>query len=80
MTKHQQVIKNIDLSQELMDYMVSHKVRTKPNYSYVVFVENDITLNKMNTKLVDELLQEGRKVVKAQKTTNPKKQWIFTIV
>lgn len=78
MTSKQQITKNIDLSQELMNYMIAKKVKPKPNYSYVIFTKHDSKLNKLNESLLEELVEEGRKVIRAIKMGTGNNQWIFT--
>jgi len=80
MTKQYQAEKNIELSEELMNYLISKKIKARPNYSYVIFVEGNDEFNTMNNKLVEGLIKEGRKVIKAEKTKNGRKRWIFTTV
>lgn len=80
MTKHQQVTKNIGLSGELMSYMISNRIKSKPNHSYVVFSINDEKLNNANENLIKGLIKEGRKVIKAVKTNDPKEPWVLSRV
>lgn len=78
MTKHSQITKNMEFSQELMNYLIAKKIKIKPNSSYVVFTYNDENLNKMNVKLLNELVKEGKKVIKAMKTNDSENPWKFT--
>lgn len=80
MTKHTQVVKNIELSEELMNYLIDKKIKTEPNSSFVIFIEGNKELNKLNLKLVDELLEEGKKVIKATKTKDKTNPWILTTI
>ena len=78
MTQFTQAKRNIGLSEELMNYLIATKTRVKSNYSYVVFVRNNTIFNKANSLLVKDLLNEGKKVIKAEKTNNSREPWIFT--
>lgn len=82
MTKKKQVEKNIKLSEELANYIVGKNVSLpkNQNYDFVAFSVTDQKLNKANEKLVKSLIAEGKKVVKAQQTTNKKNPWNFTIL
>jgi len=80
MSKAQQVKLNIDLSDKLANFLVTQPRTLKKyeGYSYVVFSSKNSELNKLNYHLIDELLVEGKGVVKAEETgisTNP---WVFT--
>lgn len=79
MTKTQQVNENINLSQKLADFIAKNpKILNKyKGYSYVVFSSKDKTLNKMNNRVVEGLLEEGKSVVKAQETNDKKNPWVF---
>lgn len=77
MTKHMQADKNIHNFDKLMNYLIDNKIKVVPNSSYVVFVENDEALNKMNSRLLKELQKEGRRVVKVIKPADSKAPWTF---
>lgn len=83
MSKKQQIQKNIELSSKLADYLVSNpnidNKLTGPA-SYVVFSSTDNNLNTLNTKLITSLLNEGKKVVKAEETTSKKMPWRLTFI
>lgn len=80
MTKHMQVTKNIEYSEELMNYFIDNKIQMVPKASYVVFVQDDKELNKLNEKLLAGLIKEGKNIVKATKTNNKNEPWIFASV
>lgn len=83
MTKKTQVAKNIQLSAKLTEYLLENPsvVKSSPaDSSYVVFSAEDEKLNKMNSKLVDKLVKEGKTVIKAEETKNSKKPWkLFSV-
>lgn len=60
-----------------MNYLIAKKIKSKPNYSYVIFVEGNNELNKSNQNLLKELVEEGKKVIKAEKTHDLKNPWKF---
>jgi len=47
---------------------------------FVTFSAGDKNLNEVNKKLIKELLEEGKRVVKAQETNNEKQPWEFSPV
>lgn len=78
MTKKTQVAKNIQLSAKLTNYLLDNPDAVKSSSSdssYVVFSAEDENLNKMNSKLVNKLIKEGKTVIKAEETKNNKKPW-----
>ncbi len=78
-----QAEKNIKLSAKLADFLVSHPDVSKKlpdNASFVTFSAKDKNLNDVNTELIQELLKEGKNVVKAQETSNDKQPWKFSSV
>jgi hypothetical protein len=79
MTSKVQLNKNIALSGELADFLSKSVsiLKNNNNSSYVVFSETDKDLNKLNEKLAKDLAKEGNKVIKATKSKNSKKNWIF---
>lgn len=83
MTKKTQFTKNIQLSAKLTEYLMENIDQAKNNQadsSYVVFSAEDKKLNKMNSKLVDKMIKEGKTVIKAEETKNSKKPWkLFTV-
>lgn len=82
MPKAQQVKLNIILSEKLADYLATHpKVLKKyTGSSFVVISYSNKKLNKMNLKLVDDLLDEGKSVVKAMQPQKPNLDWKFITV
>ena len=81
MSKKQQAIKNMDLTAKLADYIAVHPEASEKVFasgaSVVPFSLNDRELNKANERLVEDLLEEGKKVVKAKETKNSKEPWEF---
>ncbi|MBI2334811.1 hypothetical protein HYU96_03330 [Candidatus Daviesbacteria bacterium] len=83
MSKKQQAQKNLELSVSLADFIAKHPKLSKiviSGASVVPFSMSDEKLNKENDKLVEELLEEGKKVVKAQETKNHITPWQFSQV
>lgn len=83
MTKKQILTKNIQLSEKLADFIVKKKssIREVPaGASYVIFSATDKILNRMNKKLVENLVKQGKKVIKVKETKDNKNPWIFTPV
>jgi hypothetical protein len=83
MSTKTQAEKNLKLSEKLADFLVSHPEVSKklPNdASFVTFSAEDKNLNEVNNKLIVELLEEGKHVVKAQETNNAKHPWEFSPV
>lgn len=81
MTKKQILAKNIQLSEKLANFIVKSKHNIKKistGDSYVVFSATDKTLNRMNKRLVDSLVKQGKKVIKAEETEDNKDPWKFT--
>jgi len=83
MTKKKQAIKNLDLSQELAEYIASNPkaVKNLPKKStFVVFSSVDKKLNVENQKLIDSIVAEGKKVIKAVQTEDKLNPWKFSPV
>ena len=83
MSKKQQTQKNLELSVSLADFIAKHPNLSKTvisGASVVPFSMSDKKLNKENDKLVEELLEEGKKVVKAQEPKNHRNPWQFSPV
>lgn len=81
MSKKQQTEKNLKLSVKLADFIADNPQLSKSvisGASVVPFSINDENLNKENEKLVEELLEEGKKVIKAKEIDNIKNPWKFT--
>ncbi len=78
MSKNLQVKKNLALIEKLFDYLATKKKMSKGGHSYVVFSKGDNALNKENEKLIEPLLKEGKKVIKATETGNVKSPWSFS--
>lgn len=79
MTKRDQLDKNVKLSESLANYIAKkpESLAKYQGHSYVLFTKDDAELNKMNKKLVNDLVDEGKKVVKATKTKNRDNPWTF---
>jgi hypothetical protein len=78
-----QAEKNLKLSGKLADFLVSHPEVSKKlpdEASFVTFSVDDKNLNEINKKLIKELLEEGKQVVKAQETNNEKQPWEFSAI
>jgi hypothetical protein len=83
MTKHDQVIKNLDLSEKLANFIAGNPKELKglpEDASFVTFSSTDKNLNKTNKDLIKGLLEEGRKVIKAEETNDKRNPWKFTPV
>lgn len=83
MSSNQQIKKNIELSGKLANYLAENPTfmdENSENTSYVAFSSRDDELNKLNTELLKSLLDEGRKVVKAEETKDKNNPWKFTQV
>ena len=82
MSKKQQAQKNLNLTVKLTDYLAGNPEMDKyvwgSGVSLVTFSATDKKLNNANQELVESLLEEGKKVVKAQETKNSKQPWKFT--
>lgn len=77
MSQKQQAEKNLKLSSKLADFIAEHPKSVMSGASVVPFSATDEKLNKENDKLVQELLEEGKTVVKAKETKNSKNPWEF---
>jgi hypothetical protein len=74
-----QINKNFQLSAKLADFLANKsETRTSKGVTFVVFSATDEELNKLNTKLLDQLKSQGEKVIKAKETGSKEKPWIFT--
>jgi hypothetical protein len=78
MSKKQQIQKNLKLSEELMEYLADNPYNSKEkNVSFVVFTQNDKELNKLNSNLINSLIEEGKHVIKAIQTSDKNHPWSF---
>lgn len=80
MSKKKQIDKNIKLSEKLATFIAENPdlYQDLPSHaSFVVFSLRDKELNKINQKLIQSLLQEGKQVVKAEETEDKSKPWKF---
>ncbi|MEK7502244.1 MAG: DUF5647 family protein [Patescibacteria group bacterium] len=82
MSKKKQTQKNIDLTQKLLDYLVSTPKLSKlpKDVSFVPFSKKDENLNKANEELLESLVKEEKPVVKAQEPKTSKGNWTITPV
>lgn len=83
MSTKMQTKKNLKLSEKLAEFLVNHPEASEKlpkDASFVTFSAQDNNLNKVNKKLIDELLEEGKRVIKAQETKDSKTPWKFTSV
>lgn len=74
-----QIIKNLKLSQKLLDYL-SENPRKGKNASYIIITKKDNELNKANLNMGKSLVKEGKNVVKAIETKNKSIPWKFVSV
>ncbi len=80
MTKLKQVKKNLILSQKLATFLVTNPKFSKTSSestSYVPFSAKDLTLNKLNKRIVKDLIKEGKKVIEASETKDKDNPWTF---
>lgn len=78
MSNQQQTIKNTKLSAKLADYIFKNPQSIKgtpDDASYVVFSAKDKELNKLNEKIITNLIKKGQNVIKANETNNKKLPW-----
>lgn len=72
------ITKNTFLTTKLLEYLADNPTLTKSipsGVSYVVFSVDDTKLNEYNSKLVEQLRENGKKVVEAIETKNQKTPW-----
>lgn len=73
-----QIIKNLKLSQKLLDYLSkTPQVKKRKNVSYIVITQKDPELNKANLDVAKSLKKKGKKVVKAIETKSSSTPWKF---
>ncbi|MBL7036552.1 hypothetical protein ISR94_01715 [Candidatus Microgenomates bacterium] len=81
MSKKDQFDKNIKLQHKLGDYIAKNPVLLKKygESSYVMFVEGDKKLNKINLELVESLKNrdKNKSVIMATLTKNKTNPWKF---
>ena len=83
MSKTDQAKKNMVLFEKLTNYMLENpdSVKNLPKVaSFVVFTLHDKELNASNKKLLDSLIEEGNKAIKAEETEDFQTPWKFTPV
>jgi len=72
------ITKNTFLTTKLLEYLAGNPTVSKDipsGVSYVVFSVDDTKLNEYNSKLVEQLKEDGKKVVEAIETKNQKNPW-----
>ncbi len=80
MSNKDQAIKNIDLSQELAEFIAKNPKAVKKipqSSTFVAFSSKDEKLNKANEKLITSLVKEGKRVIKAIQTNDKFNPWKF---
>lgn len=80
MNKQDQAIKNMELVQELADFIAKHPSeakQTSETVSYVAFSATDNELNEANEKMIASMVKEGKKIIKAIKTNDKLHPWKF---
>ena len=83
MSKHKQIEKNLQLSEKLMNYLADHPAESPTkkfgSVSFVILTKSDTELNRLNIQLIESLLSEGKKVVKALQTSDKNNPWTFSL-
>lgn len=84
MSTNQQLKKNLKLTENLMEYLADNP-SDSPSLkwgavSFVIWSKDDSKLNNLNTKLIESLQEEGKKVVKAIQTQDKNEPWTFAQV
>lgn len=82
MSKALQAQLNIGLSEKLANYLaVNPQILNKyKGYSFVVISSKNKKLNMMNVKLISNLVDEDKQVIKAVEPSKPSLSWRFTLV
>jgi hypothetical protein len=83
MSTNTQTEKNIKLSHKLTTYLIKNPAisgKLPSNASFVLYTINDEELNKANEKLIQELIEEGKPVIKAKETNDKNNPWIFSSI
>ncbi len=76
-----QIAKNLELSERLLNYLSNNPQQVAyENVSYIVITKADEELNKINLSMIDSLVKEGKKVVKALETQDKTLPWKFSQV
>lgn len=75
-----QIIKNLKLSEKLLNYLSENPRENKENVSYIVITKNDSALNKANLSIAESIAKKGKKVVKAFETNNKLSPWKFSSI
>lgn len=82
MSTKTQTTKNLSLTYKLMKYLVkgSNMASLPSNVSFVPFSKTDKKLNKSNEELLENLVKEGKQVVKAEELEGRNMDWKITPV
>lgn len=77
MSSKLQTIKNIELTQKLIQYLVEGKdvPQLPEDVSFVPFSNSDLKLNEANEKLLENLSIEENPIAIAQEPKSSKEQW-----
>jgi hypothetical protein len=81
MTQKNRVTKNISLSFDLTQYLIDNP-RISQKYKqedFVVFAENNKSINAANSGLIKEIQKRGKKVIKAIRKNGVKNDWRFEV-
>ncbi len=82
MTKHEQIQLNVQLSEDLANYLVANpkeRLSFPGGTSYVVFSADNDELNTLNEALIEPLKSEGKTIVRATESREAK-PWMFSVV
>ncbi len=81
MPTKKQITKNLELSEKLLDYLSEYPSEDEmKNVSYIIITKEDKELNEMNLSLVESLLKEGKRVIKAIQTNDKVTPWKFSAI
>lgn len=81
MSKTQKIRKNIQFSAKVEEFLMENPSEMKKlpnNASIIVFTKYDTELNESNEKILKDLLDEGKTVIRAHETDKKKNMWRFT--
>lgn len=80
MTKKRHTDKAIELSHQVMLYIIKHPEAVKDvpsDASFVVFSSEDKAFNRSNEGFLESVVAEGKPVVKVEQTKSKKEPWKF---
>lgn len=83
MSKKTLINKNFKLSTKLAEYIANNPEKTKnfPSGStYVAISARDSELNNWNMRLIEKLVNQGKKVIKAVEKKKNKNNWEFNSI